>query len=75
MPKAIGIIGWARHLYHRYQGIVLKINRGLAGEGIVIINQPGLSDEELAQVIKDNTEQMYWEQDMVVVERYFAPDT
>ncbi|MBU2543371.1 hypothetical protein KJ707_02315 [Patescibacteria group bacterium] len=68
------LLGWSKHLYHQHQGIVLKINRGLAGEGIIIINQPNLNDDQLEKIIKENSTQLYWSQDMVVVEEYIAPN-
>ena len=72
--KKSELLGWAKHLYHQHQGIVLKINRGLAGEGVLIINQPNLTDQQLETTILENTTQLYWTQDMVVVEKYIAPD-
>lgn len=68
------LIGWALELYHQHQGIVLKINRGLAGEGIEIINQSGLNDRSLTQLIRQRTTQAYWQNDIAVIEKYIKPN-
>ncbi len=73
--RAEEVIHWAKYLFQKGAGCVLKTNHGLAGAGLVILRRDEIDIEKLPEVIADILRgESYWRKDPIVVEEYIPPD-
>jgi hypothetical protein len=61
--------GWANYIMEKYDGVVIKTNRGLSGAGLKIIRKSDLGERSLEIIIEELLEsEPYWKKEPVVVE-------
>lgn len=69
------IVGWAKYLFRKYEGVVLKINHGHAGIGVRIIREGDCKDEEPCNIIRDLLiKDPMWRARPIVVEAFIDVD-
>lgn len=69
------VVHWAKYLFQKGAGCVLKTNHGLAGAGLVILRKEEIDIKKLPEIIADILRgESYWRKDPIVVEEYIPPD-
>lgn len=69
------ILGWAKYILDKYEGVVLKTNRGLAGAGLRILRKKEIGERDLKEVVNEIlVSEPYWMKEPVIVEAMVEAD-
>lgn len=70
----IEVIAWGEYFLRKYEGCVIKSNRGLAGAGLKIVKKEQIKNNDIKGYLTNLLKENYWSKDLVVVERYIKSD-